>query len=204
MTPVSATSNGAATSNSDKLMQAIASLVQCQDTKDIFELVLCASAALESVDRKAERGSISYERKSKSLSGRWIDGKPTSSKNEDGDLCDDECWIERDRIVSCAIKMGHSRDSPMIPHRYRVIGVFDKLYNKWFMTGEKKAWSPLMKDEDKKRYKVRIRMIDDGALWQYDDIPLDGNSYQSKQIYRIVPGNEIVAVHGKYIPHWVV
>ena len=61
-----------------------------------------------------------------------------------------------------------------------------------------------MKEEDKKRYKVKIMMIDDGALWQYDDIPLYDNSYQPKQIYRIVAGNEIVAVHGKYIHHWVV
>lgn len=54
-----------------------------------------------------------------------------------------------------------------------------------------------------KKYKVRMRMIEDGALWQYDDIALNDKSYDAKQIYRVVNGNAIVAVHGKYKPHWV-
>ena len=111
-----------------------------------------------------------------------------------------EFWIERHTIVTSNIKVGRARDTPMKPCTYRVLAVFDKLANKWFMTGEKKAWSRSTKEEDKKRYKVRMRMVTDGALEKYDDVALHDDSFRQNQIYRVVTGAEIVDVLGKYIP----
>ena len=40
----------------------------------------------------------------------------------------------------------------IVTHNYRVLAVFDKSYNKWFMTGENKKWSPEMTEKEKKKY----------------------------------------------------
>ena len=137
--------------NSDKLMRSLMALMACSDTHEMFDLALGASAAIESVDWKAEIGSLSKERKAKSLAGRWIDGK-SGKKNTDvvDSLKAGEFWIERHTIVTSNIKVGRARDTPMKPCTYRVLAVFDKLANKWFVTGEKKVWSCSTKEEDKK------------------------------------------------------
>ena len=107
--------------------------------------------------------------------------------------------IERHTIVSRAIKVGRGKASRMIAKTYRVLTVFDKMSNKWFMTGQlPKLWSKLMKEEDKKKYKVRIRMVTEGVLEKFDDVCLDCKDFLSDDIYTCVFGNEIVDVHGKY------
>ena len=40
----------------------------------------------------------------------------------------------------------------MISKDYRVLGIYDKPYNKGFMTGEKKSWGDKVKTEDKRNY----------------------------------------------------
>ena len=55
-----------------------------------------------------------------------------------------------------------------------------------------------MKEEDKKKYKVRIRMVTEGVLEKFDDVRLDCKDFLPDDIYICVFGNEIVDVHGKY------
>ena len=89
----------------------------------------------------------------------------------------------------------------MVTKMYKVLSVFDKMSNKWFMTPElPKIWSKGMRVEEKKKYKVRIRMVIDGVLEKFDDIALDCKDFQPDDIYTCVLGNEIVDVHGKYVP----
>ena len=57
-----------------------------------------------------------------------------------------------------------------------------------------------MKVEEKKTYKVRIHMVIDGVLEKFDDIALDCKDFQPDDIYTCVLGNEIIDVHGKYVP----
>ena len=63
-----------------------------------------------------------------------------------------------------------------------------------------KLWSKGMKVEEKKKNKVRIRMVIDGVLEKFDDIALDCKYFQADDIYTFVLGNEIVDVHVKYVP----
>jgi len=88
----------------------------------------------------------------------------------------------------------------MISKDYRVLGLYDKSYNKWFMTGERKPWRPRMKAEDKKKYKMAICMMEDGGYKEFDDIALTDGRYNLKDICKIVDGNDIVAVKGRYKP----
>ena len=52
--------------------------------------------------------------------------------------------IGRDTIVTCKFKNGRKKDSPMIAKDYRVLAVYVKFYNKWYISSDKKKWSPIM------------------------------------------------------------
>jgi len=80
-----------------------------------------------------------------------------------------------------------------------VVGVYDKYYNKWFLTEDKKRWGPSVSDAEKKKFKVAIRMVEEGALEKYDYVsPYDIGSSRN-EIFRIVDGSAIVHVKGKFI-----
>ena len=115
--------------------------------------------------------------------------------NEDGV---EQNFIERDTLVSSKIKSGQGKDSPMIPVHYRIIGLYDKYYNKWWMTGDKKGWNLLMKDTEKKKYKVAMWMVEEGSVADYDDIEFDDDRFKLKDICKVVDGTEIVGVLGTY------
>ncbi len=61
--------------------------------------------------------------------------------------------------MSCKVKLGRSRSSPVVDKVYHVLDVYDKSYNKWWMLGDEKTWSVTMKAEYKKRFKLSICMI---------------------------------------------
>jgi len=66
--------------------------------------------------------------------------------------------IERDRLILSQIK---NIAKVSMRAKYHVIGVYDKSYNKWFMAKEnKKHWMSLSQQE-RKKYKVAIRMVED-------------------------------------------
>ena len=44
-------------------------------------------------------------------------------------------------------------------------------------------------------------MVIDGVLEMFDDIALDCRDFQTNDIYTCVLGNEIVDVHGNYVPY---
>ena len=52
-----------------------------------------------------------------------------------------------------------------------------------------------MKDEEKKKYKVAVRMVEDGALEDYDDIEFDSTDFSLSDIRKVVDGTEIKCVH---------
>ena len=186
--------------NSDNLLIAFTELVKCDNTDDLFEYAVKTSAAIECVERKAERGAVSDGRRSNSLLGRWF-SKPTANNKEDGapvDVNSDEFVIERDTLVSMQVKTGRGRNAITKEYKYRVLGLYDKTYNKWFMTGDKKVWGPLMKDEEKRKYKLAVRMVEDGLLDDYDDIEFDSVDFNLSVICKIVDGTDIKCVLGKY------
>jgi hypothetical protein len=72
--------------------------------------------------------------------------------------------------------------------------VYEKSYNKWFMTGERKRWSPEMAVKDKNKYRFEVRMLKKDILG-YEDIALNENNvHRLKDIVQIA---NVVAVIGK-------
>lgn len=103
--------------------------------------------------------------------------------------------IERDAIVTSII----SREKTKISKQFIVLGVYDKYYNKWFMTAEKKRWGTSVSVTEKKKYKVAIRMVEEGVLERYDCVSPNDVGYNRKEVFRIVDGAAIIDVKGKFI-----
>ena len=55
----------------------------------------------------------------------------------------------------------------MITKDYIILGIYEKSYNKWFISGENKACGGKMKTEDKKKYKITICMIEEVVLTDF-------------------------------------
>ena len=70
----------------------------------------------------------------------------------------------RDTIVTCKFKNGRKKDSPMIAKDYRVLTVYDKFYNKWYMSSGKTKWGPIMDGQLKSKYCFAVRMVKNGIL----------------------------------------
>jgi len=92
-----------------------------------------------------------------------------------------------------------SRGKTKVPKTYIVLGLYDKYYNKWFMTGERKRWGPMVTDADKKKFKVAIRMVEEGVLEKYDMVCPYAIGASRKEVFRIVDGIDITGVIGKYV-----
>jgi hypothetical protein len=69
--------------------------------------------------------------------------------------------IECNRLITCQIKTGTVTSTPQILDKYPVIGVYKKSYNKWFMAKENKKPRISLSQQDRKKYKVTIRMVED-------------------------------------------
>jgi hypothetical protein len=178
---------------SQKLWKTIVDLVKCDDMRDVFALALSASASIQSI----ERSSLSHGRKHNSFLGRWF-GTDNKKGTEDDIVVatDSEVMIERDRLILSQIK---NIAKVSMRAKYRVIGVYDKSYNKWFMAKEnKKHWMSLSQQE-RKKYKVAIRMVEDvdtESLSENDceDVSFHDARFKQGDICKIVHGNEICDV----------
>ena len=96
-------------------MQALNNLVDYKSTADIFEKVLQASYAVESLDRNKERGSASCERKEQSLLGRWYEKyEPQSNKDINMHERVNDIFIEINTLVSSNIQIKSGKSKLMI------------------------------------------------------------------------------------------
>ena len=174
-----------------KILQSVESLCACTDINDLGGLALSASSALES----KENGSISGVRKFKSLRNRWFCNEGGSSITDSSGSRKGK-WIERGTLVSIGVIFGRGATKKIETFNYRVLTVYDKSYNKWFMTGERKKWSPDLADKEKKKYRFEVRMLNDNILG-LEDVELDSDAHRRKDIVRLVDGSMVVAVIGK-------
>jgi hypothetical protein len=141
---------------------------------------------------KNERGSISLDGKAKSLQQRWFGMKKSMTVSSDGndeggiDSCECVRYLERNSLISLKCKRGRFESIEM----YRVLGLFTKYYNKWFIaTEEKIVW-----DKRSKQVKVLARMVKrQGAA--YEEVKLEENgNLGPKSIFCMKLMSEILSV----------
>ena len=184
-----------------RILSAFEAMMQCSSTDDLLELVLDVSAAVDLEEERGERGSISRDKKTKSLSGRWMEKSGCKGDNSEMAVKEGEYTMERDVVLECKVKLGRGKSSRSVAKIYRVLGVYDKSYNKWWMTGKGYPWSPSMEEAKKKEFKLAVRMMEDGALTVYEDVTMTSNEDEMNisHICRIIDGTDIERVLGKYV-----
>ena len=193
--------------DAEELLSSFTQLVKCSNLDDLFECALDTSAAIDSVDRKGERGAVADSRRSKSLLTRWWTKSTTCNNSTDeGDTAADAeaLVVERDSLVTLPIKCGRGKNATTVTYNYRVLGLYDKSYHKWWMTGEKQRWSTTMKAEDKKKYKLAVRMVkEEAAVGDYNDVEFDNDNFDLKEVRLVVDGSEITGILGMYaLSNW--
>ena len=155
-------------------MNKTIAILDCDTLKELPELAIAGVASLDNI----ERGSLSEKTKAKSFLGRWFEKTKELKKTKDmgAELKDKEkveLHVERDRIISSSFEVKNAnnnedkdkaKDKKIIIHKYRVLSVYAKKYNKWFMTEEKQPWSPFMTEDELKQYRCAVRMVVDGAM----------------------------------------
>ena len=77
----------------------------------------------------------------------------------------------------------------------RIITMYNKSYNKWFITGEKNYWYIDLEKNENKNFKVGARIIDNKVLG-YEDVPLGDHVHLSKYIIRLFDGTMVVSLVG--------
>jgi len=187
--------------NHAELMTHFRSILSVCSADDLPSKVLQAMSCIES--GKAGNGSVSFARKAKSLVQRWLaKSVDTITLSTGPDTLDvkNDIIIERNTIVILTVKFGQGATAADVSCHFRVMEVYAKYYNKWFMSKPSfKKWN-----NEAKPYKVKVRMMEKNALNEYYDVDLVGDmAYDRKDICKVVDDSMIVGVVGK-LDHLVV
>jgi hypothetical protein len=133
------------------------------------------------------------ELKYKSLSARWFGCKAKKTVNNDDSSLEDSSssdYISRDSLVTVHV----TRGSNTTLEHYRVLALYSKHYNKWYL-----HW-----DDDKvkfergsKKFKILGRMvIKDGSSWKEIELVKDGK-WRPKSVFSIKSMSDVVSVEGE-------
>jgi hypothetical protein len=143
---------------------------------------------------KSEKGSISIspEGKFKSLQMRWFAIKAGKKSNDntvgDGN-CNDRQMIKRDTLVSYRVKRGQNESLEY----YRVLAIFSKHYNKWFLHWD----DEVLFEKGSTKYKILARMVvKDGNRIKEVDLEKDGQ-WGPKYEFSIRPMTQIESIEGE-------
>ena len=126
---------------------------------------------------------------------RWFT-EPTDAKVPEGNFEDGDTLIERDVVVLVNVKIRRGVSDSIVTLPYRVVDIYDKYYNKCFMSKSKnpvKNWRKYPKP-----YKLKPRMLEKDAVLVYCDVGLcDNSTFGKESICKIIEEKMIVSVVGK-------
>ena len=178
--------------NNAELMTNFRKVLRVSSAEELGAKVLLGMASIEG--RDATVGTVSFARRAKSLVERWL-AKSVDFVSSDVDALDsNDVIIERDTILLVNVKVGRGATAANVACLYRVMEVYEKYYNKWFMSKQPfKKWK-----KEPKPYKLRVRMLRKNVVNEYADVDLVGDMvYGSRDICRTVDDGMIVDVVGK-------
>ena len=179
--------------NSQELMTLFQSITNTTSIDDILCKVLAAIVCLEQKDNI--RGANNPICKAKLLVQRWLT-KLTNANESKGACKSGDTLIERDVVVLVNVKVGSGASASNVALPYRIVDIYDKYYNKWFMSKTRspaKIWK-----KETKVYKLKLRLLNKDAINVYSDVELyDNSTYKKASICRIIEDKMIVGVIGK-------
>jgi len=133
----------------------------------------------------------------KSLVEHWI-ARPVSGVIRDGtELSVKDILIERDVIILVNVKLGVGAAATTVQCKFQckfcVLEIFEKYYNKWFVSKE-----PRKKfKKEKKPYKIIARMLEVNAMNEYSGVALYGSGFNKDDICKNIEDSMIFRVVGK-------
>ena len=133
----------------------------------------------------------------KSLLSRWF-GDKKKKKKEDDEGKDCHNFIERNTLIGLSVK----KAGQTIVRNYRVLGIFSKHYNKWFVEFEQKqvVFNPqsMIWKTDSKKYKLLARMMKLTEQADYDEVELrKGGEWSPKVVFCVVSLADVLSVETK-------
>ena len=145
-----------------------------------------------------QQGSISSERKYKSLNARWMSKPSETTILLDNELIHISPFIlQRDVVVKIKLKSTSNDEGT-----FRILGVYTKFYNKWYINPNpktKKDYQLISWNESfpKGQVKLSVRMIMfDESTHRYIDLTPNSIS-QSQQMFRMIDACDIKSYSGK-------
>ena len=195
-TSTDTTENSSGVNQPDQLMTSFRTLLKCfpssNDGGDYLDHILHASASLANSEHVS--GSISSARKAKSLVERWI-ARPVGQGGDKTSPSPEDTLIERDVIIMVNVKIGTGANATTVQRPFRVLDIYAKYYNKWYMSIE-----PTKKfRNEKKPFKVMARMLKVNAMNEYSDFDLYDGTFNKKDIVKNVEDKMILCVVGKLL-----
>jgi hypothetical protein len=187
------------TLDSSQVMQDFASIVTMTRTptftaQALVDRIFDASVNVEL--KKREQASISNKQKAKSLNSRWFQKEDKVKKTaQDGETAiEDSSYLEHDRLVELKTKT-----SIKTIKIYRVLGIWQKYYNKWYLSKEpRKKWSQPFAVGI---CKLSLRMVAfDHSFQRYNNVipGNDNTTYERKEIYQFIDASMVKSLHGKF------
>ena len=169
-------------------------LMRCSD---IAIIPHCALDLMKLVDLgKIEKGAVSSAAHFKSRNGRWFSQKKSEGEtaNVDEESKAPIC-IQRDSLIQVECKRGRMTSL----ENYRVLGLFGKYYNKWFVSLEDSfAWTGI--PSAVKNARVMVRLVKKKAGSNYKEVILEaGGVWGPKQVFRVVNYKDIVGVDNQLV-----
>jgi len=132
------------------------------------------------------------------LLSRWF-GEKKKKKEEDDGGKDSDNFIERDTLIKLNVKKG----GQVYSQYYRVLGIFSKHYNKWFVEFEKDkkvSFNPqgITWKVYSKKFKLLVRMMKMTENSEFEEVELkkDGK-WSPKTVFRIVTLADVMSVEMK-------
>jgi len=144
---------------------------------------------------KMEKGSISSKGRYRSLNARWFGCKmKKSSAQEQSSMGKatpaDKCMISRDTLVKFRVKRGKNES---VEH-FRVLAIFSKHYNKWFIHWESDSVEYV---HNSKKFKILARMVKSDRMNSYSEVNLEaGGQWDTKSVFTLRLMSDIVSVDG--------
>ena len=137
-------------------------------------------------------GSMNWERKYKSLKERWLS---PANRPAESQVSMSEKYIERNMHVKVDISEGRGALAQQVVQDYRVLGLFTKTYNKWFLCDiGRQKWQ---KGMSKGKYRVLLRMIKfDHSMGRYHHVRTGSMLWEKTSIYVLYDASSIVEAVG--------
>ena len=184
--------NNTTATDSEGLFTHVRNLLSVTSVDEVVPRALAAASFLEG--KQVVRGSVCDERKAKSLVQRWLIKRDADKPDPvSGPASPDEVIVERDTILLVNVKVGSGATAATVQRPFRVVELYEKYYNKWFMSKVPfKKWK-----NEPKPYKLKVRMLSRNIVMEYKDVELCDVTYNKDDICKIITDSMIIGVVGK-------